>query len=310
MKKLLHLATALSLLLCVAPLQAQVKSIQIGGSNFSKLGTPNVPKQNTFFFESFYTPDILESNGLIVGDVIKKIKLPYAVPADKNFENYDINMWFGTTTRTGIPSKTTKYTADDVAELQHLAEDTWFEEGGTKTAPSFFEYTLNPPITYTGENFRFVMTGNCMNTNDLPDNNDYSSEGMAWLFSAETSTYSTAKYQHWYSYPSYLELWASGNYKFDTSNKYVLSIVLEVEDLSGVEEITAQEAKVFAANGQLYVEAASTIQSVKVYNANGALCLLATPADEQATLDASNLKGIYVVEVQTADAVKLAKVQL
>ncbi len=314
MKKLLHFTGALVLLLCAVPAQAQERSIQIGGSNIKNLGTPNVPRKNTFFFESNYTPAILANNGLKAGDVIKKVKFPYAVPADKNFENFDIDMWFGATTKTDIPyagmgQPNIRYSEEDVAELQHIVDCGWFEPDGTKTAPAYFECTLNPPVTYDGGYLRFVMTGNCMNTDELPDDGDYSDAGMAWLFSASTDRdYRTSTYEAWYQYPDYLTFWEQGSYKFYRQT-YVLSLVLVLEDPSGIEENAETGMKIYTTTDQLHVEAASPIQSVKVYAANGTLCLSATPAEEQAILDTSNWKGIYMVEVQTDNAVKQAKVQ-
>ncbi len=307
MKKLLLLASALTLLFSAIPVQAQeTTTIQIGGSDFSKLGTPGIPRYQNFFFESLYTTGVLESNGLTTGCIIQKIKFPYIIPVDEKFKNYDIDLWFGSTTRTDIPSGRAGYSADDVAELEHFVVSGAFEIGGTTDAPSYFEYTFNPPIIYDGGNLRLVLTGNCEDGSLVPS---YSTN-VARLFSTPTDDYRTSTYSLNYSYPSYLDVWENANPNFSKYNKYVLSIVLELADPASVEAATAQEAKIYAADGQLHVEGSSAIQSVKVYDANGALCLSAAPAGEKATLDVDNLNGIYVVEVQTADAVKRAKVQL
>ena len=63
-------------------------------------------------------------------------------------------------------------------------------------------------------------------------------------------------------------------------------------------------------SSNILVVADAIIETIKVYSTSGSLCITETPASESAIINAGDLKGIYVVEVQTAGSVKRAKVRL
>ena len=80
---------------------------------------------------------------------------------------------------------------------------------------------------------------------------------------------------------------------------------------SGIDHTIEVATKIFTdRSGNIHVEAGSPINLVKVYSMSGSLCISESPATESAIVNAGGLKGVYVVEVQTAGSVKRAKVRL
>lgn len=80
---------------------------------------------------------------------------------------------------------------------------------------------------------------------------------------------------------------------------------------SGIDHTIEAATKIFTdRSGNIHVEAGSPINLVKVYSMSGSLCISESPATESAIVNAGGLKGVYVVEVQTAGSVKRAKVRL
>lgn len=81
--------------------------------------------------------------------------------------------------------------------------------------------------------------------------------------------------------------------------------------ISGIDHTIEADTKIFTDRaGNIRIEAGSPIDLVKVYSMSGSLCISESPATESAIIDAGGLKGIYIVEVQTAGNVKRAKVRL
>ena len=91
----------------------------------------------------------------------------------------------------------------------------------------------------------------------------------------------------------------------DTEQNFELTII------SGIDHTTENATKIFTdRTGNIHVVADAVIETIKVYSTSGSLCITETPASESAVINAGDLKGIYVVEVQTAGSVKRAKVRL
>lgn len=91
----------------------------------------------------------------------------------------------------------------------------------------------------------------------------------------------------------------------DTEQNFELTII------SGIDYTTENATKIFTdRTGNIHVVADAVIETIKVYSTSGSLCITETPASESAVINAGDLKGIYVVEVQTAGSVKRAKVRL
>lgn len=81
--------------------------------------------------------------------------------------------------------------------------------------------------------------------------------------------------------------------------------------ISGIDHTIEAATKIFTDRaGNIRIEAGSPIELVKVYSMSGNLCISENPATESAIINAGGLKGIYIVEVQTAGNVKRAKVRL
>ena len=88
----------------------------------------------------------------------------------------------------------------------------------------------------------------------------------------------------------------------DTEQNFELTII------SGIDHTTENATKIFTdRTGNIHVVADAVIETIKVYSTSGSLCITETPASESAVINAGDLKGIYVVEVQTAGSVKRAK---
>lgn len=80
---------------------------------------------------------------------------------------------------------------------------------------------------------------------------------------------------------------------------------------SGIDHTIEAATKIFTdRSGNIRIEAGSPINLVKVYSMSGSLCITESPATESAVINAGGLKGVYIVEVQTAGSVKRAKVRL
>jgi len=91
----------------------------------------------------------------------------------------------------------------------------------------------------------------------------------------------------------------------DTEQNFELTII------SGIDHTTENATKIFTDRTRnIHVVADAIIETIKVYSTSGSLCITETPASESAIINAGDLKGIYVVEVQTAGSVKRAKVRL
>lgn len=85
----------------------------------------------------------------------------------------------------------------------------------------------------------------------------------------------------------------------------------ELTIITGIDHTAETAMKIFTDHsGNIHIEAGTPINLVKVYSMSGSLCMTESPATESATINASNLKGVYIVEVQTAGSVKRAKVRL
>lgn len=84
----------------------------------------------------------------------------------------------------------------------------------------------------------------------------------------------------------------------------------QVTIISGIDHTAEKAMKIYTHMGNIHIEADATIEIVKVYSMSGSLCMTEAPASESAIINAGGLKGIYVVEVQTAGSVKRVKVRL
>ena len=85
----------------------------------------------------------------------------------------------------------------------------------------------------------------------------------------------------------------------------------ELTIITGIDHTAEAAMKIFAdRSGNIHIEAGTPIEMVKVYSMSGSLCITESPATESAIINAANLKGVYIVEVQTAGSVKRAKVRL
>ena len=85
----------------------------------------------------------------------------------------------------------------------------------------------------------------------------------------------------------------------------------ELTIITGIDHTAEAATKIFTdRSGNIRIEAGSPIELVKVYSMSGSLCITESPAAESAVINADNLKGVYIVEVQTAGSVKRAKVRL
>lgn len=85
----------------------------------------------------------------------------------------------------------------------------------------------------------------------------------------------------------------------------------ELTIITGIDHTAEAATKIFTdRSGNIRIEAGSPIELVKVYSMSGSLCITESPATESAIINADNLKGVYIVEVQTAGSVKRAKVRL
>lgn len=85
----------------------------------------------------------------------------------------------------------------------------------------------------------------------------------------------------------------------------------ELTIITGIDHTAEAATKIFTdRSGNIRIEAGSPIELVKVYSMSGSLCITESPATESAVINADNLKGVYIVEVQTAGSVKRAKVRL
>ena len=85
----------------------------------------------------------------------------------------------------------------------------------------------------------------------------------------------------------------------------------ELTIITGIDHTAEAATKIFTdRSGNIRIEAGSPIELVKVYSMSGSLCITESPATESAVINAANLKGVYIVEVQTAGSVKRAKVRL
>lgn len=85
----------------------------------------------------------------------------------------------------------------------------------------------------------------------------------------------------------------------------------ELTIITGIDHTAEAATKIFTdRSGNIRIEAGSPIELVKVYSMSGSLCITESPATESAIINAANLKGVYIVEVQTAGSVKRAKVRL
>lgn len=91
----------------------------------------------------------------------------------------------------------------------------------------------------------------------------------------------------------------------DIEQNFALTII------TGIDHTAEVATKIFTdRSGNIRIEAGRPIELVKVYSMSGSLCITESPATESAIINAANLKGVYIVEVQTAGSVKRAKVRL
>lgn len=85
----------------------------------------------------------------------------------------------------------------------------------------------------------------------------------------------------------------------------------ELTVISGIDHTAEAATKIFTDRaGNIHIKAGAPIDLVKVYSISGSLCITESPATDSAVINAANLKGVYIVEVQTAGNVKRAKVRL